>query len=188
MIVRYSLAGSNGKATAEDIMDAAIKPRSGEWYRQPGPDKVMGSTLEPTLRQADIKAVIIYGSSFQGATVGTASAAAQRDGKVIVPVDCSASQDVYHEQYAAFHLAKGGPAGVTSNVMMTCSTMIRFSWHVARPPDQGSVHWRLKFSVTGARQLGSLPSGDMHRHVRRRFRREHTMYLRCGASQSEKYL
>jgi nicotinamidase-related amidase len=126
MVVWYSLVGSNGKATPDDIMDPAIKPRSGEWYRQPGPDKFMGSTLEPTLKQAGIKTVIVCGNSFQGATVGTASGAAQRGYKVIIPVDCSAAEDVYHEQYAAFHLAKGGPAGVTSNVTMTRSSMIKF--------------------------------------------------------------
>ncbi len=126
MVVWYSLVGSNGKATPDDIMDPAIKPRAGEWYRQPGPDKFMGSTLEPTLKQAGIKTVIVCGNSFQGATVGTASGAAQRGYKVIVPVDCSAAEDVYHEQYAAFHLAKGGPAGVTSNVTMTRSSMIKF--------------------------------------------------------------
>ena len=126
MVVWYSLVGSNGKATPDDIMDPAIKPRAGEWYRQPGPDKFMGSTLEPTLRQAGIKTVIVCGNSFQGATVGTASGAAQRGYKVIVPVDCSAGEDVYLEQYAAFHLAKGGPAGVTSNVTMTRSTMMKF--------------------------------------------------------------
>ena len=126
MVVWYSLVGSNGKATPDDIMDPAIKPRAGEWYRQPGPDKFMGSTLEPTLKQAGIKTVIVCGNSFQGATVGTASGAAQRGYKVIVPVDCSAAEDVYHEQYAAFHLAKGGPAGVTSNVTITRSSMIKF--------------------------------------------------------------
>jgi len=126
MVVWYSLVGSNGKATPDDIMDAAIKPRAGEWYRQGGPDKFMGSTLEPTLKQAGIKTVIVCGNSFQGATVGTASGAAQRGYKVIVPVDCSAAEEVYHEQYAAFHLAKGGPVGVTNNVTMTRSTMIKF--------------------------------------------------------------
>ena len=126
MVVWYSLVGSNGKATPDDIMDPAIKPRAGEWYRQPGPDKFMGSTLEPTLKQAGIKTVIVCGNSFQGATVGTASGAAQRGYKVIIPVDCSAAEDVYHEQYAAFHLAKGGPVGVTNNVTMTRSTMIKF--------------------------------------------------------------
>ena len=126
MVVWYSLVGSGGKATPDDVMDASFKPRAGEWYRQGGPDKFLGSTLQATLKQAGIKTVIVCGNSFQGATVGTASAAAQRGYKVIVPVDCSAGEDPYHEQYAAFHLAKGGPVGVTSNVTMTRSTMIKF--------------------------------------------------------------
>src|SRR4029077_15829112 len=50
MVVWYSLVGSNGKATPDDVMDPAIKPRSAaEWYRQGGPDKFMGSTLQATL-------------------------------------------------------------------------------------------------------------------------------------------
>jgi len=127
MVVWYSLVGAQGKATPDDVMDASFKPRStAEWYRQGGPDKFLGSTLQATLRQAGIKTVIICGNSFQGATVGTASAAAQRGYKVIVPVDCSAGEDEYHEQYAAFHLAKGGPVGVTSNVTMTRTTMVKF--------------------------------------------------------------
>jgi nicotinamidase-related amidase len=126
MVVWYSLVGADGKATPDDVMDPAIKPRTGEWYRQGGPDKFMGSTLEPILKQAGIKTVIVCGNSFQGATVGTASGAAQRGYKVIVPVDCSAGEDVYHEQYAAFHLAKGGPAGITGNVTLTRTTMIKF--------------------------------------------------------------
>jgi nicotinamidase-related amidase len=126
MIVWYSLVGMDGKATPDDVMDPAIKPRDGEWYRQPGPDKFLRSTLEPTLKQAGVKTVIICGNSFQGATVGTAQEAVQRGFKVIVPVDCSAGEDVYHEQYAAFQLAKGGPVGITSNVTLTRSTMIKF--------------------------------------------------------------
>jgi nicotinamidase-related amidase len=60
------------------------------------------------------------------ATVGTASGAAQRGYRVIAPADCSAGEDVYNEQYAAFHLAKGGPVAVTSHVTLTRSTMIKF--------------------------------------------------------------
>ena len=126
MIVWYSLVGMNGKATPDDVMDPAIKPRDGEWYRQPGPDKFLRSTLEPVLKQAGIKTVIICGNLFQGATVGTSIEAVQRGFKVIVPVDCSAGEDVYHEQYAAFHLAKGGPVGITSNVTLTRAAMIKF--------------------------------------------------------------
>jgi nicotinamidase-related amidase len=126
MVVWYSLVGAGGKATPDDIMDPSFKPRAGEWYRQSGPDKFLGSTLEPTLKQAGIKTVIICGNSYQGATVGTASGAAQRGYKVIVPVDCSAGEDAYNEQYATFHLAKGGPVIVTSNVTMTRSGMIKY--------------------------------------------------------------
>ena len=52
--------------------------------------------------------------------------AAQRGYKVVIPVDCSAGEDEYHEQYAAFHLAKGGPTIVTDKVTLTRSTMIKF--------------------------------------------------------------
>jgi nicotinamidase-related amidase len=126
MIVWYSLVGSDGKATPDDVMDSGIKPQPGEWYRQGGPDKFIGSTLEPILKQAGIKTMIICGNSFQGATVGSSQEAVQRGFKVIVPVDCSAGDSVYHEQYAAFQLAKGGPAGITSNVTLTRSTMVKF--------------------------------------------------------------
>jgi len=126
MVVWYSLVGSDGKSTPDDVMDPAIKPRAGEWYRQGGPDKFLGSTLESILKQAGIKTVIVCGNSFQGAAVGTASGAAQRGYKVILPVDCSAGESIYNEQYAAFHLTKGGPVGVTSNVTATRSTMIKY--------------------------------------------------------------
>jgi nicotinamidase-related amidase len=126
MPVWYSLVGSDGKATPDDLMDPAIKARDGEWYRQGGPDKFIHSTLEPVLKQAGIKTVIICGNSFQGATVGTSQEAVQRGFKVIVPVDCSAGDSVYHEQYAVFQLAKGGPVGITSNVTLTRSGMIKF--------------------------------------------------------------
>jgi nicotinamidase-related amidase len=126
MVVWYSLVGSDGKSTPDDVMDPAIKPRAGEWYRQGGPDKFLGSTLESILKQAGIKTVIVCGNSFQGAAVGTASGAAQRGYKVILPVDCSAGEAIYNEQYAAFHLTKGGPVGVTSNVTATRSTMIKY--------------------------------------------------------------
>src|SRR5215472_16228872 len=93
MVVWYSLVGSGGKATPDDVVDPAIKPRDGEWFRQQGTDKFLGSTLEPTLKQAGTKTVIICGNSFQGATVGTTQEAAQRGYKIIVPVDCSAGED-----------------------------------------------------------------------------------------------
>jgi hypothetical protein len=52
--------------------------------------------------------------------------AVKRCYKVIVPMDCSAGEDVYHEQYAAFQLAKGGPVGITSNVTLTRTGVVKF--------------------------------------------------------------
>jgi nicotinamidase-related amidase len=122
----YSLVGSDGKATPADMIDPAFAPREGEWMRQNGPDKFLGSNLEEKLKARGIKTVIVCGTSFQGVGIGTGSGLAQRGYKVIVPVDCLSSEDPYMEQYAAFHLFKGGPAVVTSQVTLTRSTMVKF--------------------------------------------------------------
>lgn len=126
MVVWYSLVGNGGKSTPDDVIDPAIRPRAGEWFRQGGADKFQGSTLQPILRQAGIKTVIICGNSFQGAAMGTAIEAAQRGYKIILPVDCSAAEDEYHEQYATYHLTKGGPVNVVSAVTATRTTMLKF--------------------------------------------------------------
>jgi nicotinamidase-related amidase len=126
MVVWYSLVGADGKATPDDIVDPAIKPRPGEWYRQTGTDKFLNSPLDPILKQAGIKTVIICGNSYQGAAVGTAQQAAQRGYKIIIPVDCSAGENEYQEQYATYHLAKGTWVGVTSNLTVTRTSMIKF--------------------------------------------------------------
>jgi nicotinamidase-related amidase len=126
MMVWYSLVGAGGKATPADVMDPGITPRTGEWFHQGGADKFVGSTLNPLLRENGIKTVIICGNSYQGAAAGTANGAAQRGYKVIIPVDCSAGEDEFHELYATYHLAKGGPVNLTSNVTVTRTTMIKF--------------------------------------------------------------
>ena len=126
MVVWYSLVGAAARRSPKTSWTRRSSRATANGTVRPGPDKFLGSTLEPTLKQAGIKTVIICGNSFQGATVGTAQEAAQRGYKVIVPVDCSAGEDEYHEQYAAFHLAKGSWVGVTSNVTLTRSTMMKY--------------------------------------------------------------
>jgi nicotinamidase-related amidase len=122
----YSFVGSNGMATAADMIDPAIAAKDGEWVRQNGPDKFIGSNLEEKLKARGIKTVIVCGTSFQGVGIGTGGGAAQRGYKVIIPIDCLSSEDAYTEQYAAFHLFKGGPAVVTSQVTMTRTSMLKF--------------------------------------------------------------
>ena len=85
------------------------------------------SDLEKRLKDHGIQTVIITGTSAQGAVVGTGSGSAQRRYKVIVPVDGMSAEDTYNEQYAAWHLYKGGPAIVTEQVTLTRSDMIKFA-------------------------------------------------------------
>jgi hypothetical protein len=125
-MVWYSLIGNNGMATPADMVDQGFAPRDGEWARQNGPDKFLGSNLEEKLKEHGVKTVILCGTSYQGVGIGTGSGLAQRGYKVIVPIDCLSSEDPYMEQYATWHLFKGGPAMVTSQVTLTRSTMVKF--------------------------------------------------------------
>jgi nicotinamidase-related amidase len=125
MMVFYTLVGGPNPTPA-DVVDPGIAPREGEWVVQRGPDKFLGSPLEERLKAHGIKTVIVTGTSAQGAVVGTGSGAAQRGYKVIVPVDGMSAEDPYLEQYAAWHMYKGGPAIVTDQVTLTRSDMIKF--------------------------------------------------------------
>jgi nicotinamidase-related amidase len=123
-MVFYTFAGGAGNPS--EIADPGLAPREGEWVAQRGPDKFLGSDLEKRLKDRGIKTVIVTGSSAQGVVIGTGSGAAQRGYKVIVPVDGMSSDDAYLEQYAAWHMYKGGPAVVIDQVTLTRSDMIKF--------------------------------------------------------------
>jgi nicotinamidase-related amidase len=125
-MVWYSYVGSDGKATPADQIDPGVMARDGEWTRQNGPDKFIGSNLEEKLKARGVTAVIVCGTSFQGVGIGTGGGSAQRGYKVIIPIDCLSSDDPYMEQYSAFHLYKGAPVGVTSQVTLTRTTMLKW--------------------------------------------------------------
>jgi nicotinamidase-related amidase len=125
MMVFYSLVGSN--ATPDGMVDQGLAPRAGEWVVRGGADKFIGSDLEQRLKDKGIKTVIVTGTSAQGAVVGTSNGAVQRGYKAVVPVDGMSADDAYNEQYAAWHLYKGGPVGLTENVTLTRSDLIKFS-------------------------------------------------------------
>ena len=120
----YSMPGAN--TMPADIVDPALTPHDGEWERVSGPDKFMFSTLDEKLKAHGIKTVIVCGHSFQGVGIGTGSASAERGYQVIIPVDCLSSGDNYGEQYAAWHLYRGGPNTVISKTTLTRSTMMKF--------------------------------------------------------------
>jgi nicotinamidase-related amidase len=124
VMVFYTLVGG-GSPTAADVVEG-MTPKEGEWVVQRGPDKFLGSPLEQRLKERGITTVIVTGTSAQGVGIGTGSAAAQRGLKVVVPYDGLAADEAYQEQYAAYHLAKGGPAIVTDQVTLTRTDMIKF--------------------------------------------------------------
>ena len=123
-------------AELADYFGVGFAPRAGEWVArcsdtvkppcQAGPDKFMGSGLDERLKANGVKTVIVCGTSAQGVGVGTGSGSAQRGYKVIYPVDCVSAEDSYMEQYAAWHMFKGGPAIVTRATTVTRANMIQF--------------------------------------------------------------
>ena len=125
MMVVYNLTGA-GKV--EDMVDQSLAPRAGEFMvKGPGgADKFVNSNLDQGLKERGIKTVIVTGTSAQGAVAGTTNGAAQRGYKAVVPVDGMSAEDAFNELYAAWHIAKGGPANLTSNATLTRSDLIKF--------------------------------------------------------------
>lgn len=124
MMVFFTLVGDEPKP--DGMVDGIHKPRDGEWIPRGGADKFINSDLETRLKQRNIKTVIVIGTSAQGAVVGTTNSAVQRGWKAVVPVDGMSAEDAYNEQYAAWHLYKGGPVYLPKNVTLTRSDMITF--------------------------------------------------------------
>jgi len=126
MMVSYNLTGQNPKF--EDMVDQSIIPRAGEHLIKNGrgANKFYNSDLEQALKDKGIRTVIITGTSAQGAVAGSTQGATERGFKVIVPVDGMSSEDAYSEQYAAWHLAKGGPVALVEHVTVTRGDLIKY--------------------------------------------------------------
>jgi nicotinamidase-related amidase len=124
MLVVYTLVGDTPRPDA--MADGIAKPRDGEWIARGGADKFINSDIEARLKARGIKTVIVMGTSAQGAVVGTTNSAVQRGYTAVVPVDGMSAEDAYNEQYAAWHLYKGGPVYLPKNVTLTRGDMIKF--------------------------------------------------------------
>jgi nicotinamidase-related amidase len=116
--------GNDSESQPADV--PGFVPGEGEWERSPGPDKFFDSDLDQRLKGRHIKTVVLCGVSFQGDGLSTATGAAERGYNVVVPVDCFSSKSTYQEQYAAWHLFKGGPGKIVRQITLTRSTMVKF--------------------------------------------------------------
>ncbi len=118
--VIYSLAAGG---TAADIFKE-VAPEAGDPVVLSGPDKFFGTDLEKILKEKGISTVITVGTASHGAVLYTASGAALRGLKVIVPVDGISADNMYAEQYTAWHLANAPRVG--AQVTLTQISLIRF--------------------------------------------------------------
>jgi nicotinamidase-related amidase len=118
MIVAYSTTGAGSPETI--LPD--LKPLPTEHVVKASVDKFFGTDLEAYLRGKGIKRVIIAGIVAEGAVLGTSIGASLRGFKVVVPVDGTASSDLFAEQYVAWHLMNA--PGVRGNVVLTRTDMI----------------------------------------------------------------
>jgi len=92
---------TNSAKPSDVIQDVA--PIEGEPMVSAGSDKFYKTDLEKILHEKGIKTVIVVGTAAHGAVIFTATEAAKRGFKVIVPVD-GMSESPYVEQYTAWHL------------------------------------------------------------------------------------
>ena len=82
----------------------ALAAKPGERSVTSGPDKFIGTDLENILKTSGVTTVIVTGTAAHGAVLYTASGAAFRGCKVIVPVDGISAEGLYPEQYTVWHL------------------------------------------------------------------------------------
>jgi len=71
-----------------------------------------------------VTTVIVAGTAAHGAVLYTASGAALRGFKVIVPVDAISAEDLYPEQYTIWHLLNA--PRVSGQVTITRTDMLSF--------------------------------------------------------------
>ncbi|HET9763294.1 MAG TPA: isochorismatase family protein [Casimicrobiaceae bacterium] len=99
--VVYSVGGGGKPA---DI-PADLAPRGGEPVVSSGVDKFVNTDLEKILKDRGVTTVIVVGAAAHGAVLYTASTAAMRGMKVVLPLDGISADLPYAEQYVAWHFA-----------------------------------------------------------------------------------
>jgi nicotinamidase-related amidase len=118
--VVYSLGGGGKPA---DIA-SELTPAANEPVVSSGVDKFANGDLEKILKDKGVTTVIVVGTAAHGAVLYTASGAAMRGMKVILPVDGISAETTYAEQYVAWHLTN---APVISPAMtLTTIDSVRF--------------------------------------------------------------
>jgi len=119
-LVVYSLTRG---ASASDIL-SEVAPLPGEPVVAAGVDKFYGTPLEEILRRHGCDTVVITGTSAHGAVLHTATGAALRGFRVVVPVDGMSAGEPFAELYTAWHLLNA--PGTRRQATLTLSHLINF--------------------------------------------------------------
>jgi nicotinamidase-related amidase len=98
--------------------------RNGYQRQDAGPHKFLGTDLESILKAKHIETLITVGTSAEAAVLSTASAAAFRRFKVIVPVDGVSSGTTDGEQSTAWYLAHA--PRVSQQATLTAVDRVKF--------------------------------------------------------------
>jgi nicotinamidase-related amidase len=109
-------------STPADVLKE-VAPMEGEPIVKASADKFYGTDLEKILKEKGIKTVIVTGTAAQGAVLNTASQAAFRGLKVVIPVDGMSAENTYYEQYTAYHMTTA--PGVAQQTTLTRIDMIK---------------------------------------------------------------
>ncbi len=121
VLVIYTLTRG---ASREDVRPE-VAPLPSEPAVASGVDKFYQTDLEALLRAAHIETVLLVGTSAHGAVLYTATAAALRGFRVVVPVDGMSAEDPFAELYTAWHLANA--PGTRGRVTLTKLAAIHFA-------------------------------------------------------------
>jgi len=111
-----------GRKFADTLPQVAIQ--AGEPEVEARADKFIDTDLAKILKDHGIKTVIVVGTAAEGAVLYTASDAAMRGIKAIVPVDGASSNLLYNEQFVAYALTHAPT--IANNVTLTRIDMIKF--------------------------------------------------------------
>jgi len=118
--VIYSL--SAGAAVSDIAQELAALP--GDPVVTSGPDKFLGTDLEKHLKDRKITTVIVAGTAAHGAVLYTASGAALRGMRVIVPADGISAETLYPEQYVLWNLANA--PRISTQMTLSRTDLIKF--------------------------------------------------------------
>lgn len=110
-------------ATTADIR-GEVEPLPGEPVVRAGVDKFLGTELEGLLKARGVDTVIVVGTSAHGAVLHTATGAALRGYRVVVPVDGLSADNSYAEQYTCWHVANS--PGTRRQAVLTRAELIQF--------------------------------------------------------------